>query len=183
MLSDIHLWYLQELTCSAIIYLHVSFYSEFLEPGLRPTLQDTRLAHAGSSEHACLAHVWFPILQVIHAPHISRLSSQLGTTFWPIQYRVEGSKIISNVQYSRSLFKEGWLSASGSVEASGTNTLQILFDKFWIDFGISNLREELPGTGCGSNSAFTNDNVNEDLKCTYPAGNPMLDSQEPLVEA
>ena len=84
-------------------------------------------------------------MQVVHAPHIRELSRQLGTTFSPIRYKVDGKKIVSNVRYSSSLFREGWLSASGTIEASGTNTLQVLFDKFWVDFGPTNLREEIPG--------------------------------------
>ena len=73
------------------------------------------------------------------------MSRNLGTSFAPIRYILKGNKIVSNVRYSSSLFKEGWLSASGTVEASGTNTLQVLFDKFWIDFGSNKLREELSG--------------------------------------
>lgn len=49
------------------------------------------------------------------------------------------------MRFSSSLFKEGWLSASGIVEATGTNTLQILFDKYWVDFGATKLRQELGG--------------------------------------
>lgn len=85
-------------------------------------------------------------LQVIHAPHITELSKNLGTSFSPIRYILKGKKIVSNVRYSNSLFREGWLSASGTIEASGTNTLQVLFDKFWIDFGSTKFREEMSGT-------------------------------------
>lgn len=86
-------------------------------------------------------------MQVFCAPHIEGLSKSLGTTFHPIRYTLkEGNRIVSNVRYSSSIFKEGWLSASGTMEASGTNTLQIHFDKFWLDFGNANLRTELPGT-------------------------------------
>jgi len=82
-------------------------------------------------------------LQVFCAPHITGLSKALGTSFQPIRYTLKGGNaLVSNVRYSSSLFKEGWLSASGTLEASGTNTLQIHFDKFWVDFG-SGLRTEL----------------------------------------
>ena len=82
-------------------------------------------------------------MQVFCAPHITGLSRALGTSFQPIRYILKDGKIIvSNVRYSSSLFKEGWLSASGTIEASGTNTLQIHFDRFWVDFG-NNLRPEL----------------------------------------
>jgi len=81
--------------------------------------------------------------EVFCAPHITGLSKALGTSFQPIRYTLKGGNaLVSNVRYSSSLFKEGWLSASGTLEASGTNTLQIHFDKFWVDFG-SGLRTEL----------------------------------------
>jgi len=81
--------------------------------------------------------------EVFCAPHISGLSQTFGTTFDPIRYTLkEGGVLVSNVKYSSSLFKEGWLSASGTMEASGSNTLQIHFDKFWVDFGSQSLREE-----------------------------------------
>ena len=84
-------------------------------------------------------------LQVICAPHITELSKTLGTSFSPIRYILKGNRIVSNVRYGSSVFKEGWLSASGRVEASGSNTLQVLFDRFWIDFGSTKLREEVTG--------------------------------------
>ena len=42
-------------------------------------------------------------LQVFYAPHISSLSSMLGTRFQPIRYALEGNKLTSNVFFSSSL--------------------------------------------------------------------------------
>lgn len=85
------------------------------------------------------------LVQVYSAPHIQKMSSILGTRFSPILYKLDGDSIISNVRYSSSLFKEGWLSASGRIQASSEDTLQIIFDQFWIDFGSNSLRQNLPG--------------------------------------
>lgn len=54
-----------------------------------------------------------PHAQVFYAPHISRMSSVLGTRFQPIQYRLTGDSLVSNVRYSNPLLGEGWLSAGG----------------------------------------------------------------------
>ena len=85
------------------------------------------------------------IVQVFNAPHIAKLSAVVGAKFTPIRYKLQGKSIVSNVGFSSSLFREGWLSASGTIEASGTNTLHLVFDKYWIDFGLNNLRHELQG--------------------------------------
>ena len=47
--------------------------------------------------------------------------------------------------YSSPLFKEGWLSASGTISASSSSTLQLKFDRFWLDIGNTSLRQDDPG--------------------------------------
>lgn len=84
-------------------------------------------------------------MQVFSAPHIARMSGVLGTTFSPIKYTLRGDKIISNVRFSSTVFQEGWLSASGTLEASDPDTVQVKFNRFWVDFGVNNLRKELTG--------------------------------------
>ena len=89
---------------------------------------------------------WILAVQVFSAPHITRLSASLGTQFRPIRYILHGSKFISNVRYSSSLLREGWLSASGTLVVSDANTVQVKFDRFWVDTSATGLRQELRGT-------------------------------------
>lgn len=51
--------------------------------------------------------------QVFYAPHISKLSSAMAARFEPIQYTLEGTKLLSNVKYAHPLLGEGWLSSGG----------------------------------------------------------------------
>ncbi len=39
--------------------------------------------------------------------------------------------------------QEGWLSSSGSLSAKDPDTLEVSFDKFWVDFGSTKLRPTL----------------------------------------
>ena len=39
--------------------------------------------------------------------------------------------------------QEGWLSASGTLRAKDASTLELSFDKFWVDFGSTSLRPTL----------------------------------------
>lgn len=55
---------------------------------------------------------------MFHAPHISKMSSALSTRFSPIQYRLTGTALVSNVKYSSPLLGDGWLSAGGEQEGA-----------------------------------------------------------------
>ncbi|CAL5222887.1 g5315 [Coccomyxa viridis] len=81
--------------------------------------------------------------EVFYAPHIASLSSTLGTKFQPIRYILESGSIASNVFYSSSIIQEGWLSSSGTLLAKDPNTVEVSFDKFWVDFGSTKLRPTL----------------------------------------
>ena len=39
--------------------------------------------------------------------------------------------------------QEGWLSSSGTLLAKDLNTVEVSFDKFWVDFGSTKLRPTL----------------------------------------
>ena len=39
--------------------------------------------------------------------------------------------------------QEGWLSASGTLRAKDASTLELIFDKFWVDSGSTSLRPTL----------------------------------------
>ncbi|GAX77557.1 hypothetical protein CEUSTIGMA_g5001.t1 [Chlamydomonas eustigma] len=94
-----------------------------------------------------LAAKAFPLGQgtwkVFHAPHISRISSVLGAKFDPILYKLEGDKLSSYVKYSHPLVGMGWLNAAGSMGRKYDDTVDIHFDRFWLD-GPETLREEIP---------------------------------------
>lgn len=75
------------------------------------------------------------------------MSAILGVLFSPILYHLDGSRIVSNVKYSSAIFQEGWLSASGRIEAFSEDTLKIIFDQFWLDLGSTALRREAPLQG------------------------------------
>ncbi|KXZ55563.1 hypothetical protein GPECTOR_2g1112 [Gonium pectorale] len=96
--------------------------------------------------------------QVFYAPHISRMSSALGTKFSPIQYRLTGSTIVSNVKFSNSLLGEGWLSAGGTMARKYDDAVEITFDRFWVDIGADGLRDDL-GPDASSASLLTVDGI------------------------
>ena len=72
-------------------------------------------------------------LQVFDAPHIQRLSSLLGATFSPIVYRLQDEALVSNVKYSHPVLGQGWLSAGGTLSKRYDDTVEVKFDRFWID--------------------------------------------------
>ncbi|CAL8471769.1 g11311 [Coccomyxa elongata] len=78
--------------------------------------------------------------EVFYAPHIAALSSTLGTRFQPLRYILEGDQLTSNVFYSSSLVQEGWLSSSGRLFSNAADTVEVAFDKFWVDIGSTKLR-------------------------------------------
>ncbi|MEW5318229.1 MAG: hypothetical protein WDW38_009467 [Sanguina aurantia] len=94
--------------------------------------------------------------QVFYAPHIASISSTFGVTFDTIQYVLDGDKLSSNVRYSHPLLGTGWLSASGGLAAKDDDTVELHFDKFWIDGGADGLRPTLTeGTSQPSDSMIT----------------------------
>ncbi|GFR48774.1 hypothetical protein Agub_g10595 [Astrephomene gubernaculifera] len=95
--------------------------------------------------------------QVFYAPHISQLSSFAGTTFQPIQYRLAGDMLVSNVKYSNPLLGEGWLSAGGTMARKYDDAVEITFDRFWVDVGADSLRADLPRDA--SSSLLTADGI------------------------
>ncbi|GLC40703.1 hypothetical protein PLESTB_000031000 [Pleodorina starrii] len=95
--------------------------------------------------------------QVFYAPHIARMSSALGTTFQPIQYRLSGSTLVSNVKYSNPLLGEGWLSAGGTMARKYDDAVEVTFDRFWVDMGADSLRADLPPDA--SSSLLTADGI------------------------
>ena len=81
-------------------------------------------------------------LQVFDAPHIQRLSSLLGASFSPIVYRLHDGALISNVKYSHPVLGTGWLSAGGTLSKRYDDTVEVKFDRFWVD-GPQTLRPDI----------------------------------------
>ena len=86
---------------------------------------------------------------VIHAPHINRMSSILGTKF-NISYTMATPRdngeihntttrsppqFYSNVRYESPFFGSGWLSASGRLFSNESDSVELHFDTFWVDQG------------------------------------------------
>ena len=86
---------------------------------------------------------------VVHAPHINRMSSILNTKF-NISYTLAPNatspvsasstaettpQFWSTVKYESPLFGSGWLSASGRLLSAGNDSLELRFDTFWVDEG------------------------------------------------
>mmetsp|Transcript_25601 Transcript_25601/g.35353 ORF Transcript_25601/g.35353 Transcript_25601/m.35353 type:complete len:602 (-) Transcript_25601:87-1892(-) len=82
--------------------------------------------------------------EVFHAPHFRVLSTGLLTTFNPIRYSLQGNTVTSNVRFSNPVIGEGWLSATGHFYAKDAYTIQVVFDKFWVD-GVDKLHWNSPG--------------------------------------
>jgi hypothetical protein len=82
--------------------------------------------------------------EVFYAPHIANLAKTFGAgaTFVPIRYALSGSSLVSNVQYKHPLLGTGWLSAAGLIGEKNDDTLQLTFEKFWIDVGTEEPRSE-----------------------------------------
>ena len=56
---------------------------------------------------------------------------------WPA-LRVQAAKLCSVL-----CAQEGWLSSSGSLQAKDAGTVEVAFNKFWVDFGSSKLRAKV----------------------------------------
>lgn len=86
------------------------------------------------------------IWEVFYAPHITRLTSAVGTQIRPLRYILTDSGFISNVRYL-SPVGDGWLSAAGDYVVRDGRTVEILFDSFWWDIGRDNLQPDPKGKG------------------------------------
>lgn len=112
----------------------------------------TAMSNPGTATMASGSGHW----DVIHAPHINRMSSILGTKF-NISYtmatpndNVETNstttpsppQFYSNVRYESPFFGSGWLSASGRLFSNESDSVDLHFDTFWVDKGgeINDLR-------------------------------------------
>lgn len=91
--------------------------------------------------------------EVISAPHIEAISSTLGCTFSPIRYTLLAENLISNVFYSHPVLGEGWLSAGGKMYRKYDDSVEVSFDRFWVD-GPSTLREDIPLSETWSNGGL-----------------------------
>ena len=107
----------------------------------------TELITTNPTPHDLLASQSFLLGQgtweVVSAPHIEAMSTNLGTIFSPIRYTLVGERLISNVKYSHPVLGEGWLSAGGKMYRKYDDSVEISFQRFWID-GPSTLREDIP---------------------------------------
>ena len=91
--------------------------------------------------------------EVISAPHIQTLSATFGCTFSPIRYTLLGETLISNVFYSHPVLGEGWLSAGGKRWRKYDDSVEVSFDRFWVD-GPSTLREDIPPSETWNNGGL-----------------------------
>eukprot|EP00983_Pelagomonas_calceolata_P076768 1153558-Pelagomonas_calceolata.AAC.1 len=93
-------------------------------------------------------------LRVFHAPHISNMSRYLfNTKFEPIIYRLgPNNSIISNVKFSSSL-GNGWLSAAGTIHCIYDASVELRFERFWVDLG-EGLREDVVTQGSQKGSGY-----------------------------
>ncbi len=104
--------------------------------------------------------------RTVHAPHINRMSSILGTKF-SISYTLttppsdksataQPPQFYSNVRYESSLFGSGWLSASGRLFSNENDSVELHFDTFWVDEGgeKSNLRPFLTEEAMNAGDKF-----------------------------
>lgn len=110
-----------------------------LAPAVQQMITENPTPSPGNESVALGQGTW----QVFYAPHISRMSSVLGTRFQPIQYRLTGDSLVSNVRYSNALLGEGWLSAGGKMVRKYDNAVEVIFDRFWVDVGPDSLRADL----------------------------------------
>jgi len=92
--------------------------------------------------------------KVFHAPHISNMSRYLfNTKFEPIIYRLgPNNSIISNVKFSSSL-GNGWLSAAGTIHCIYDASVELRFERFWVDLG-EGLREDVVTQGSQKGSGY-----------------------------
>lgn len=93
--------------------------------------------------------------RVFAAPHIVRLATPLGVLFHPLRYVIRDGTISSDVRHRGRFVPDGWLSASGTVQAVESRVCEgmvrpacrIGFDTFWIGAGAS---ADEPRAGPGS---------------------------------
>ncbi|PNH12857.1 hypothetical protein TSOC_000219 [Tetrabaena socialis] len=123
-----------------------TYNGESFEPAVKQLIAENPTAQPGSESVALGQGTW----QVFYAPHIARMSSALGTKFDPIQYRLSGSMLVSNVRFSNSVIGDGWLSAGGSMCRKYDDSVEITFDRFWVDVGGDSLRADLPAGAASS---------------------------------
>lgn len=93
--------------------------------------------------------------RVFAAPHIVRLATPLGVLFHPLRYVIRDGTISSDVRHRGRFVPDGWLSASGTVQAAESRVCEgmvrpacrIGFDTFWVGAGAS---ADEPRAGPGS---------------------------------
>jgi hypothetical protein len=111
----------------------------------------TGVENPGSATMTSGSGTW----KTVHAPHINRMSSILGTKFSISYTLTEANSSIttdsstppppqfySNVRYESPFFGSGWLSASGRLFSNENDSVKLHFDTFWVDEGgeMSDLR-------------------------------------------
>lgn len=90
------------------------------------------------------------VWEVFHAPHITGISSAMGTRFEPIRYSLApGGAFSSNVRFSNPVLGVGWLSASGTLVAEDEGAVRVTFLDFWVDLGEAP-RERAPAPGAAA---------------------------------
>ena len=103
--------------------------------------------------------------RVFCAPHIVRLATPLGVLFHPLRYVIREGTISSDVRHRGRFVPDGWLSASGTVRATDSQTCEgmmrpacrIGFDTFWVGAGASaDEPREFPGEGSSVIDAVIN---------------------------
>ncbi|EFJ49410.1 hypothetical protein VOLCADRAFT_89810 [Volvox carteri f. nagariensis] len=126
---------------------------ELFGPAVAQLIAENPTPQPGSQSLSLGQGTW----QVFYAPHIAQMSSVLGTKFQPIQYRLFGNALVSNVKYSNPLLGEGWLSAGGTMDRKYDDAVEVTFDRFWVDVGADGLRADLPPDA--SSSLLTADGI------------------------
>ncbi|KAG2491879.1 hypothetical protein HYH03_009831 [Edaphochlamys debaryana] len=117
-----------------------TYNAEPLEAAVKQLITENPTPAPGTMSVALGQGTW----QVFYAPHIANMSSAMGTRFEPIQYRLSGSFLVSNVKFSNPLLGDGWLSAGGTMARKYDDAVEVMFDRFWVDLGAGNLRADLP---------------------------------------
>ncbi|KAG2434107.1 hypothetical protein HXX76_007834 [Chlamydomonas incerta] len=127
--------------------------AEQFEPAVKQLILENPTVAPGSFAVQLGQGTW----QVFYAPHISKMSSAMSTQFTPIQYRLTGTALVSNVKYNSPLVGDGWLSAGGTMARKYDDAVEVSFDRFWVDFGADSLRADLPADA--AKQLFTPDGV------------------------
>ncbi|KAK3246054.1 hypothetical protein CYMTET_44398 [Cymbomonas tetramitiformis] len=126
--------------------------------------------------------------EVFYAPHFAVLEKVCGAKFDPIRYSLHKNNVISNVRYTHPILGDGWLSASGTIYPRDSFTVQVQFDRFWVD-GANSLREETPvgrPLGDGPLSLLTDSQIFQSVQTLLPSsllqsGMPVLGATEALI--